>query len=37
MCFQRNVTLLLGQIELVLMELDAGPELDVTECAEVAM
>jgi hypothetical protein len=28
--FQRNVTLLLKQMELVLMELDTGTELDVT-------
>jgi hypothetical protein len=36
MFIQRNVTLLLGQMELVLVELEAGAELDVTECAEVA-
>ena len=35
MCFQRNVTLLLGRTELVLVELDAGAELDATECAKV--
>jgi hypothetical protein len=27
MCFQRNVTLLLGQMELVVVELDTGAEV----------
>jgi hypothetical protein len=35
MRFQRNVTLLLGRIELNLVQLDVGTELDATECAEV--
>ena len=34
-CFQRNVTLLLGRMELVLVELDAGAELNATEYADV--
>jgi len=33
---KRNVTLLLRQMELVLVELDTGAELDVTECAKIA-
>jgi hypothetical protein len=33
MRYQRNVTLLLGRIELV--KLDAGAKLDATECAEI--
>jgi hypothetical protein len=35
MLFQRNVTLLLGRIELVDVKLDAIAELDATEYAEV--
>jgi hypothetical protein len=36
MRFQRNVTLLLGRMELVVVELNAGLELDAMEYAEVA-
>jgi hypothetical protein len=35
MRFQRNVTLLLGRMELVVVELNAGLELDAMEYAEV--
>ena len=36
MHFQRNVTLLLGRMELVVVELDTGAELIAMECAELA-
>jgi hypothetical protein len=36
MCFQRNVTLLLERMDLVVVELNAAVELDTTEYAEVA-
>jgi hypothetical protein len=33
--FQRNITLLLGRMELIVVELDAGAELNAIEHAEV--
>ena len=33
--FQCNVTLLLRRMELIVVELNTGMELDATECAEV--
>ena len=36
MRFQHNVTLLLRRMELIVVELDVGAELDATERAEVA-
>jgi hypothetical protein len=35
-CFRRNVTLLLGRTELILVELDVGAKLDATKCSKVA-
>jgi hypothetical protein len=32
---KHNVILLLGRIELVIVELDTGAELDATECTDV--